>query len=299
MVNTLDANGIALCYEEFGESTSPTILLIAGLGTQMIRWPVRFCRRLSRKGYRVIRFDNRDSGCSTHLTNHPAPRFGALVAAVAAGEPIGVPYTLHDMADDAIGLLDGLGIDRAHLVGRSMGGMIAQIAACKYPGRVLTLTSIMSSTGNPALPSAPQDVMHGLMRPAPNPLEDQAGFLEHSLGFALRIAGPGFPFDAQAHRTLILEETRRAYDPGGFRRQVAAVAATGDLRPLLAGMTIPSLVVHGTDDALIPDACGRDTAASIAGAELMLIPGMGHELPPALDGMIIEAIDRTARRPGM
>jgi pimeloyl-ACP methyl ester carboxylesterase len=200
------------------------------------------------------------------------------------------------MAGDAIGLLDALGIERAHLVGRSMGGMIAQIVASTYPTRILSLTSIMSSTGNPALPSAAPDVMAMLTRRAPDPRADQAGFLEHSLAFARRIASPGFPFDEQAHRALILEETRRAYDPGGFGRQLAAIAATGDLRPLLAKITAPSLIVHGAADALIPAACGRDTATSIQGAKFMLIEGMGHDLPSALYQTVASAIDRTAHR---
>lgn len=292
----LKVNGIDLSYNSFGDSNAAAILLIAGLGTQMIRWPVPFCENLVARGYRVIRFDNRDAGCSSHFTDYPAPDFGALATALAAGQRPSVPYTLHDMAGDAIGILDALGIERAHLVGRSMGGMIAQIAASEYPKRILSLTSIMSSTGNPSLPSASQDVMTMLTQSAPNPLEDEAGFLEHSLAFARRIASPGYPFDEEAHRALILEETRRAYDPTGFGRQIAAIAATGDLRPLLAKITVPSLIVHGADDALIPSACGRDTASSIQGSEFMLIDGMGHDLPSSLYQTLADGIDRVARR---
>jgi pimeloyl-ACP methyl ester carboxylesterase len=293
---TLKVNGINLSYDSFGDSNVGTILLIAGLGTQMIRWPVLFCENLVARGYRVIRFDNRDAGCSSHFTDYPAPDFGALAAALAAGQRPNVPYTLHDMADDAIGLLDALGIERAHLVGRSMGGMIAQVAASKYPTRIWSLTSIMSSTGNPSLPSASQEVMTKLTQSVPNPLEDEAGFLEHSLAFARLIASPAYPFDEDAHRALILEETRRAYDRTGFGRQIAAIAATGDLRPLLAKITVPSLVVHGTDDALIPAACGRDTASSIRGSEFMLVDGMGHDLPSSLYQAVADGIDRVARR---
>jgi pimeloyl-ACP methyl ester carboxylesterase len=292
----LRVNGVNLCYDSFGDSNAMPILLIAGLGTQMIRWPVLFCETLAAWGYRVIRFDNRDAGCSSHFTDHRPPDFAALASALAAGQRPCVPYTLHDMADDTIGLLDALGIEGAHLVGRSMGGMIAQIAASTYPARVLSLTSIMSSTGNPALPSAAPDVMAMLTRRAPDPLEDQAGFLQHSLAFARRIASPGFPFDEQTHRALILEETRRAYDPSGFGRQSAAIAATGDLRPLLARITVPTLIVHGADDTLIPAACGRDTAISIRGARFMLLQGMGHDLPSALYETVAKAIDRNAHR---
>ena len=296
MMTTHKVNGIDLSCDSFGDHNATAILLIAGLGTQMIRWPVPFCETLVARGYRAIRFDNRDAGCSSHFTDYPAPDFVALATALAAGQQPSVPYTLHDMASDAIGLLDVLGIEHAHLVGRSMGGMIAQIAASKYPDRVMSLTSIMSSTGNPNLPSASQDVMAMLTHSAPNPLEDQAGFLKHSLAFARRIASPAYPFDEEAHRALTLEETRRAYDPTGFGRQLAAIAAAGDLRPLLAKITVPSLIVHGADDLLVPAACGKDTAASIRGSEFMLIDGMGHDLPSSLYQRVADGIDRVARR---
>ncbi|MEZ2132775.1 MULTISPECIES: alpha/beta fold hydrolase [unclassified Sinorhizobium] len=296
MFITLEANGITLSCESFGDGDAETILLIAGLGTQMIRWPVPFCENLAARGYRVIRFDNRDAGCSTHFTDHPVPDFRALAAALAAGKRPDVPYTLHDMAADAVGLLDALSIEKAHFVGRSMGGMIAQLAASEYPGRVLSLTSIMSSTGNPDLPSAAPDVMAMLTRRGPDPFEDEAGFLEHSLAFARRIASPGYPFDEEVHRALILEETKRAYDPTGFGRQIAAIAATGDLRSRLTGIAVPTLVVHGADDPLIPPACGKDTASSIPGADFMLIDGMGHDLPSALYHTVVGGIIRTAHR---
>jgi pimeloyl-ACP methyl ester carboxylesterase len=290
------ANGIDLAYDSFGDEANETILLIAGLGTQMIRWTVPFCEALAARGYRVIRFDNRDSGCSTHFHHCPQPDFGALAAALMAGQQPDVPYTLYDMAADAIGLLDALAIDRAHVVGRSMGGMIAQIMASEHPGRVLSLTSIMSSTGNPILPQAAHDVMAMMLRPSPDPVSDEAGFLAHRLAFARRIAGTGNVFDEETHRLLILEETRRAYDPGGSGRQIAAMAVTGDRRSNLATITVPTLVIHGSDDPLILPECGRDTATWIPNADLMLVEGMAHDLPPALDHVVVEALDRTARR---
>ena len=295
-MHSVKANGIELAYDRFGNADDVAILLIAGLGTQMIRWTVPFCEELAARGYRVIRFDNRDSGCSTHFRHCPPPDFGALAAALMAGRRPDVPYTLHDMASDAIGLLDALAIDRAHVVGRSMGGMIAQILASEHPDRVLSLTSIMSSTGNPALPQATPDVMAMMMRPAPDPAVDEAGYLQHSLAFARRIAGTGFAFDEAAHRALVREEIRRAYDPGGSGRQIAAMAVTGDRRTRLATITAPALVIHGSDDPLILPACGSDTAASIPNAEMMVIDGMGHDLPSALDRTVGEAIDRMARR---
>ena len=291
----LTAGAISVAYDSFGRETDETILLIAGLGTQRIRWTMAFCEALATQGFRVIRFDNRDTGGSTHLAQSPVPNFSALAAALMAGQQPHVPYTLRDMAADATGLLDALGIERAHVIGRSMGGMIAQILASEHSERVLSLTSIMSSTGNPALPTASAEVMALMMRPAPNPANDEAGFIAHSLAFARRIAGTGFPFDEPAHRMLIQEEIRRGHAPGGFARHVAAMAMAGDRRAQLATIKAPTLVIHGAEDPLILPACGEDTAASIPGAEFMLIDGMGHELPSALYTTVIGSIARIAR----
>lgn len=295
-MNKLNANGVELAYDTFGDDAGEAMLLIAGLGTQMIRWANPFCEALAARGYRVIRFDNRDAGCSTHFSHLTAPDLDALVAAAMAGKQPDVPYTLHDMAADAVGLLDALGVGAAHVVGRSMGGMIAQILACEHRERVLSLASIMSSTGNRNLPQTPPDVMAMMMRPAPDPATDQDGFLAHGLAFARRIAGKGFAFDEHAHRALILEEWRRGHDPAGTARQIAAIAATGDLRPRLAAITAPTLVVHGADDPLILPACGRDTAESIPSANLLLIEGMGHDLPVALHDRVVEAIHVNAQQ---
>jgi pimeloyl-ACP methyl ester carboxylesterase len=295
-MNRVEANDITITYDTFGPDGGEVILLISGLGTQMTRWPVPFCHELAALGHRVIRFDNRDAGLSTHFTDSPVPDFVALATAVARGQRPDVPYTLLDMAADAIALLDALSIERAHLVGRSMGGMIAQLMASEHPHRVLSLTSIMSSTGNPHLPQAAPDVMALLTKRAPHPVADEAGFLAHSVAFARRIASPVYPFDEELQRTLILAEVKRAYDPAGFGRQIAAIAATGDTRARLARITAPTLVVHGADDPLIPPACGEDTARSIRGAELMIIEGMGHDLPPELHRTVAGAIARSARR---
>ena len=295
-MTSVRANGITLEYDGFGATDADAMVLIAGLGTQMIRWPAPLCEDLAARGYRVIRFDNRDAGLSTHFSECPAPDFAAMAAALARGQRPDVPYTLHDMAADTVGLLDALSIARAHLVGRSMGGMIAQLVASDHAPRVMSLTAIMSSTGNPALPSADADVMAMLTRPAPNPFADEAGFLAHGLGFARCIAGPGHPFDEEAHRAQIRAETSRAWNPAGFGRQIAAIAATGDIRSRLAKITAPTLVVHGTHDRLFPPACGEDIAANVAGADLMLIDGMGHDLPPVLYRQIGDAIAALAAR---
>jgi pimeloyl-ACP methyl ester carboxylesterase len=290
------ANGITLAYDSFGEEAAETILLIAGLGTQMIRWTDPFCAELAGRGYRVVRFDNRDAGRSTNFSGHGAMDFATLAAALAEGRRPQLAYTIADMALDAVGLLDALSIRQAHVVGRSMGGMIAQTMASEHPSRVLSLTSIMSSTGNPSLPSAAPDAMAMMMRPAPDPALDAAGFIDHAVAFARRIAGSFHPLDEAAYRMLIKAGLRRGYVQGGFGRQVAAVALAGDRRPRLSTIRAPTLVIHGTEDALFPLACGADTAQSISGAEWLPIKGMGHDLPPSICGIVADAIERTAGR---
>ncbi|RQW22489.1 alpha/beta hydrolase [Bacillus sp. C1-1] len=294
-MNVLKLNTIELAYDSFGNENDEAIILISGLGVQMIRWTDSFCQMLTERGFRVIRFDNRDIGCSTHFSHYPALDFTTLATSLMSGERPNIPYTLNDMAKDAIGLLDGLSIDRAHFVGRSMGGMIAQIVASEYPERVLSLTSIMSSTGNPALPQTSPEIMAMMTKPAPNPFEDEVGFLAHKLSFAKCIAGTGYPFEKNAYRDSILAEVQRNYDPGSVGRQIAAMAIAGDRRPRLATIKVPVLVIHGMDDPLIDPACGEDTASAIPGAELLLVDGMGHDLPPQLYKVIIDGIERTAR----
>lgn len=289
-MNIAKSNGIELAWDNFGDAANEAILLISGLGTQMIRWTKPFCEDLAARGYRVIRFDNRDTGYSTHFSASPTPDFGTFAAELMAGRRPDVPYSLSDMAKDGVGLLDALGIARAHVVGRSMGGMIAQILASDHADRVLSLTSIMSSTSNPALPQAAPDVMAMMMRPAPDPTIDQEGFLAVRLAFACRIAGMGYPFNEDAHRALLLEEVHRDHDPGGVARQIAGMAVAGDRRSRLATITVPTLIIHGTDDPLIPPACGYDTALSIPDAIYLPIKGMGHDMPRALDQTVIDAI---------
>lgn len=293
-MNIAKANGIELAWDSFGRPSDTPILLIAGLGTQMIRWTPSFCTKLAERGYRVIRLDNRDSGGSTHFDADAPPDFASLAAALMAGRRPDVPYALDDMAADAIALLDELGIERAHVVGRSMGGMIAQVMASEHAARVLSLTSIMSSTGNPALPQATPETLAMMMRPAPDPSTDLAGYLEQRLAFARHIAGTGYPFDEAGHRALLLEELRRGHAPGGTARQIAAMAVAGDRRRRLATIVAPTLVIHGDEDPLILPACGEDTAASIPDAVYMPIKGMGHDVPTELYGPIAEAIDQVA-----
>jgi pimeloyl-ACP methyl ester carboxylesterase len=292
---SVKANGIVLEYEAFGSHEHEPILLISGLGVQMIRWTVPFCEALAEQGYRVIRFDNRDVGLSTHFDD-VVPDLAAVANAAARGEPPQTPYTLYDMADDVIGLLDALQIDRAHVVGRSMGGMIAQIVASEHPLRVRSLTSIMSSTGNPNLPQAAPEAMAVLTQRPPPPSEDEEAFLAHNVRVARVIGSPGYPFDEDAHRAQALAEYRRAYNPAGFGRQIAAMVTTGDRRARLNAILAPTLIVHGAADRLIPLTGGKDTAANISGAELMVIEGMGHDLPPELYQTVVLAVARNAQR---
>ena len=289
-------NGIEIEYDCFGDHEAEAVLLISGLGTQMIRWSESFCQLLANQGYRVIRFDNRDAGLSTHFDNASVPDFSAIVDAVSRGETPEVPFTLFDMAKDAVGLLDALKIRKAHVVGRSMGGMIAQLLASEHADRVLSLVSMMSSTGNRDLPQASPAVMAAMTSPAPNPLKDEQGYLAHCVAFSQLIAGRGYPFDDSAQRAQALAEVKRAYNPTGFWRQIAAIAATGDLRSRLANITAPTLVLHGSDDSLVPPEAGKDTAANISGAELLIVEGMGHDLPPSLFGLVAGAIADNARR---
>jgi pimeloyl-ACP methyl ester carboxylesterase len=292
----IKSNGIEIEYDCFGKTDAEAILLISGLGTQMIRWSETFCQMLAEQGYFVIRFDNRDTGLSTHFNSAPIPDFTAIAKVVSRGEMPVVPYTLFDMANDAVGLLDALKINRAHVVGRSMGGMIAQLLASEHSERVLSLVSIMSSTGNPNLPQASPEVMAAMTSPAPHPLKDEQGYLAHCVSLSKAISGRGYPFDESTHRDQALVEVKRAYNPTGFLRQIAAIAATGDLRIHLANITVPSLVLHGADDPLAPPEAGKDTAANIQGAELLIIEGMGHDLPPAIFDKVVRAISDNARR---
>lgn len=291
------ANGIEIEYESFGAADAPPVLLIAGLGVQMIGWSREFCEKLAGNGLRVIRFDNRDVGLSTHMDAADVPDFMAVAGAMARGEWPGLPYRLDDMADDAAGLLAALGIGRAHIVGRSMGGMIAQIVAARHAGRTASLVAIMSSSGNPALPPATPEAMAMLTTPAPDPRLDEAGFLDQYVRAARVYSGHAAGFDAAAARALGQASVRRAYDPAGFARQLAAVVASGDRRAMLRGIAAPTLVIHGEADPLVRPQAGADVAACVPGARMLLVPGMGHEVPARLYGVIERAIAAHVAQP--
>jgi pimeloyl-ACP methyl ester carboxylesterase len=286
--NHLVANKLRLCYDEFGDKTHPPIVLIMGLGTQMIAWSVEFCQGLADSGFRVIRFDNRDIGLSEKIRVKNPVSVMSVFLRSKVGLPFDVPYTLNDMAADTIGVLDALGITAAHVVGASMGGMISQIVAAQYPERCLSLTSIMSTTGNPALPTANWRVTKQLVsRPTSG---SEAELLEHGLKTWAIIGSPDFPPSKEELTEKILASMRRSSYPAGFRNQMAAIAHSGDRRSILSNITAPTLIIHGKADVLVPAEGGIDTAKHIKGSKLRLLEGMGHDIPKELRPRIIRMI---------
>lgn len=283
----VDVNGIRLEYDSFGRENGRPLLLVMGLGAQMIHWDEEFCEQLADRGHWVVRFDNRDAGLSTKFDHVPPPDMGALVAALAAGERPEVPYTLDDMADDAVGLLNHLEVDRAHVCGASMGGMIVQTMAIRHPQRLRSMTSIMSTTGNPEVPPSTPEAMAALTSPVP---EDLEGYVQRTLAVARAIGSPGFPFDEARLRERARRTFERALHPAGTARQMAAIVAHGNRRPHLERVSTPTLVIHGADDPLVHVEGGHDTHRAIPGAELLLIEGMGHDLPVGTWERIVDAL---------
>jgi pimeloyl-ACP methyl ester carboxylesterase len=274
------ANGIPIHYEDHGNPDDPVILLIMGFAAQLTLWPDELVEAIAAEGFRVIRYDNRDIGLSHKFDGVRAPGVVKLTLMNRIGLKPRVPYTLGDMADDGAGLLDALGIEAAHIAGASMGGMIAQRFAARHPQRTRSLISIFSTTGNPKLPAARKEAMQALItRPASN---DEAVLVEHGMMLARTIGSPGFPTDEERLREKVTAAVRRSVYPEGPARHLAAIVADGDRRKLLRGLDVPTLVLHGEDDPLIPVAAGHDTAAHIRGARLRTIPGWGHDLPLAL-----------------
>jgi len=285
-----DLGDITLCYETFGDPGDPTVLLIMGLATQMIAWQEDFCRELAGHGLHVVRYDNRDAGRSTHI-DAPPPNFKQMVLR----DKKAAAYSLRDMADDAAGLLDHLGVDKAHVVGASMGGMIAQMLTIRHPQRVLSLVSIMSNigdrfTGQPAFAVYPV-----LFKAAPS---EREAFAEHVVKTYEKIGSPGFEPDLDQVRNMALQSFDRGRDRAAPGRQLQAVATSGSRRKDLKKIDVPTLVIHGTKDRLVRPSGGTATARAIPGAKIMRIEGMGHDLPRGAWPQIIGGIVANAERAG-
>ncbi len=288
-LSLVNANGIEIAYDTFGNKDNDPILLIMGLSCQMILWEDEFCFRLAEKGFYVIRFDNRDVGMSTKMTALGMPHIQSLLL----GKLSIAPYKISDMAKDTVGLLDALHIEKAHVVGVSMGGMIGQEIAISYPDRLMTLTSIMSTTGSPLLPPPSTEAIEILFRPIPTARD---AFVAYFRDVWRVLSGPRFPMDDTTAGRLGVETYHRGIDPAGNARQLAAIVVSGSRKERLAKVKSPTLVIHGTDDPLVSIECGIDTAQSIRGAGLKIFDGMGHSLPPVLWPEIIGVITGHVRR---
>jgi pimeloyl-ACP methyl ester carboxylesterase len=286
-----EANGIEITWESFGKDDAEPMLLIMGLGTQMLDWPDAFCELPAGRGFRVIRFDNRDSGLSTHLDDAARPN----VSAAMAGDASSATYTLDDMANDSAGLLDALGIERAHVVGASMGGMIAQLLALRYPERVLSLCSIMSTTGERAVGQPLEAGLAVLFTPPP---AERDAYADYYVQMARGIGSPRYPAEEDELRRRAVELRDRAFDPTGIGRQLVAILASPDRTERLRELRVPTLVIHGEDDPLVTVSGGYATARAVPDAELVVIEGMGHDLPRQLWPRLADAIASNATRAG-
>jgi pimeloyl-ACP methyl ester carboxylesterase len=286
---TAPSNGITLEYDTFGSSADPALLLVMGLGAQMTMWDPAFCEALAARGFQVIRFDNRDVGLSSKIEDGPAPDLGKAFA----GDFSSASYTLWDMADDSVGLLDHLGIAKAHIVGASMGGMIVQAIAIKHPARVLSLTSIMSTTGNPEVGQATPAAMGALMSP---PATNREEAITRGKDSWKIIGSPAYPTDPDVVAERIGRDFDRCFYPVGISRQLLAIMATGDRTEALQKLKVPTLVIHGEDDPLVTVSGARATADAIPGAVLRTFPGAGHDFPPELHDAWISAIIENTQR---
>jgi pimeloyl-ACP methyl ester carboxylesterase len=287
------ANGIEIEYETFGDPSGDPLLLVMGLGAQLTLWHEDFCSLLADRGYYAIRYDNRDIGLSSHFDDFGAPNIPALMMSAAAGEELNVAYTLSDMAADGAALLDALSIERAHVMGASMGGMIAQLIAIDHASRVKSLVSVMSTVGGPNAPQAKPEVMARLMMP---PASNREAQIEQTLETSRIISSPGFKFDEDEKRRRVARDYDRAYRPVGTARHLAAVVSSPGRAEALASVAAPTLVIHGDADALVVPENGRLTAEAIPGSELLMVEGMGHDIPSEIFGPITDAIDANAKR---
>ncbi|MBW2455434.1 MAG: alpha/beta hydrolase [Deltaproteobacteria bacterium] len=279
------ANGVHLHYESRGKGEP--LVLVMGVGAQLLYWPGGFCNQLAARGFEIICFDNRDVGLSDKCQGARVPPFWSMVARAALGQPIDAPYTLADMADDTAGLIKALGHERAHVVGASMGGMIAQTLAIRHPDRLFTMTSIMSHPGDRRFMAGQPKALRVLLGKPPRNREEAADRAEEFYG---AVNGEHFPLDVDMVRARSARAFDRCFYPAGFARHMAAILASGSRTAALHHVTVPSLVIHGSDDPLIRPAGGRATARAIPGARLEIIDGMGHELPEGAWTQVIDAI---------
>lgn len=277
----IDANGIQLAYEVTGDRGAPPVLLIMGLGAQLTRWPEPFYRGLAEAGFYVVRFDNRDVGLSTRIEHAGSPPLGKAALRAALGRPIRAPYDLSDLAADALGLVDALALGPVHVVGVSMGGMIAQMLGALHGERVRGLVSVMSTSGDRKLPQAHWRLQMALLR-RPNTRGDRQKAIDWTVALYKRIASPGFPPDDALLRQQVAGDVERSYYPVGIRRQLHAILASGSRTSILGRITAPTLILHGADDPLVPVAAAYDLQRRIPGAQLEVFAGMGHDLPRAL-----------------
>ncbi|MDB5959127.1 MAG: alpha/beta hydrolase [Massilia sp.] len=303
---TTTANGITIAYETAGDPKATPVLLVMGLGMQLTAWPDDFVDGLVDLGYYVIRFDNRDCGLSTKLTGAGAPNLKLALLKSVLRLPLRPAYSLADMAGDALAVMNALGVARAHVVGMSMGGMIAQIMAARHPQRVASLTSMMSSSGRRGLPGPTRAARAALLRPLPKAragaragaaarLAEQVRLVDHLVGVLRTIGSPAYPSPERPLRERLLAAVARNVCPHGVARQLMATIADGSRAALLAQIACPTLVIHGAADPLVPLACGVDTAKLVPGARLEIIEGMGHDLPGQLIERLLALIDTHAR----
>ena len=289
-----NVNNIEIEYETIGDPVSKPLLLIAGLGSQMLAWSDEMCEILANRGFFVIRFDNRDVGLSTKLEDAGIPDMMEISAAYTRGEIPKVPYTLEDMADDAISVLNALNIDKAHICGASMGGIIAQILAYRHPSRLLSLTVIMSTTGNPELPPSKSEILMQFFAPVPS---EREAYIEEMVKRDSLINGT-FPYDEDRSREYRTSEYDRSYYPQGIARQLAAMAVPGNIKPYIAAISAPTVVIHGTKDPFNLIEAGKEIASTIPGAELMLVDGMGHSFPREVIPNIVNALVANSNKNG-
>lgn len=288
----ISANGINLEYDTFGEESNRPLLLVMGLGAQMIHWDADFCDMLAEAGHFVIRYDNRDIGLSEKMGQFSIPDMAQMMADFLEGKTPEVPYTLDDMAADGMGLLDALDIDQAHICGASMGGMIVQAMAINHGDRIRSMTSIMASTGNPDLPPASPEAQAALTTTAE---ENEAAVVQRAIEMNAVVGSPGFEFDIERATSKAIAAFNRSFYPAGIARQMAAVAAHGDRRERLNQISVATLVIHGTDDCLVPVEGGIDTHENIKNSTLMLIEGMGHDLPVGAWKRIVDGVSNLTR----